>query len=186
MLKRTSRCLLTFLYHKMKSFSLSYFLIAFGASFASCHTLSPREGPGPKVGYTGETGPLAWGRISGLGAELCSTGRQQSPINIGDDPKVTLFNFRNLGLVLDFKNIRDTTFRNTGLTVEVNATDSGSTTTVNGTEYDLVQFHFHTPSEHRLFEEHFPLEVHFVHVKKSQDPHVTNLTFYCPRTENEN
>jgi carbonic anhydrase len=29
--------------------------------------------------------------------------------------------------------------------------------------YKLVQFHFHTPSEHRLHGEQFPMELHFVH-----------------------
>ena len=30
-------------------------------------------------------------------------------------------------------------------------------------KYKLLQFHFHTPSEHRLRDESFPMEVHFVH-----------------------
>jgi carbonic anhydrase len=32
-----------------------------------------------------------------------------------------------------------------------------------GTRYELVQFHFHTPAEHRLDGRHFPVEQHFVH-----------------------
>jgi carbonic anhydrase len=32
-----------------------------------------------------------------------------------------------------------------------------------GTRYELVQFHFHTPAEHRLDRNHFPLEQHWVH-----------------------
>ena len=29
--------------------------------------------------------------------------------------------------------------------------------------YDLLQFHFHTPSEHRVAGRSFPMEIHFVH-----------------------
>ncbi|SDZ40465.1 carbonic anhydrase [Amycolatopsis xylanica] len=35
--------------------------------------------------------------------------------------------------------------------------------TLAGTRYDLIQFHFHTPSEHRFNGRSTPLEVHFVH-----------------------
>ena len=35
--------------------------------------------------------------------------------------------------------------------------------TVGGDRFDLLQFHFHTPSEHLITGEQFPMEVHFVH-----------------------
>ncbi|MFC5099631.1 carbonic anhydrase family protein [Kibdelosporangium philippinense] len=35
--------------------------------------------------------------------------------------------------------------------------------TLAGTRYDLVQFHFHTPSEHKFEGRHAPLEMHLVH-----------------------
>ncbi|MFC0105369.1 carbonic anhydrase family protein [Kibdelosporangium aridum] len=35
--------------------------------------------------------------------------------------------------------------------------------TLAGTRYDLVQFHFHTPSEHTFEGRHAPLEMHLVH-----------------------
>ena len=34
---------------------------------------------------------------------------------------------------------------------------------VDGLAYDLIQFHFHSPSEHLINGERYPLEVHFVH-----------------------
>jgi carbonic anhydrase len=34
---------------------------------------------------------------------------------------------------------------------------------VEGARYRLVQFHFHTPSEHALSRAHTPMEIHFVH-----------------------
>lgn len=41
--------------------------------------------------------------------------------------------------------------------------DKGSKTTVNGKVFELKQFHHHSPSEHTVDGEYFPLEVHFVH-----------------------
>ncbi|MEV4312403.1 carbonic anhydrase family protein [Actinocrispum sp. NPDC049592] len=35
--------------------------------------------------------------------------------------------------------------------------------TLSGTRYDLIQFHFHTPSEHRFEGQSTPLELHLVH-----------------------
>ena len=46
--------------------------------------------------------------------------------------------------------------------VQVNY-DKGSSLTVNGQEYELVQFHFHTPSEHTFNEEAYGMELHLVH-----------------------
>lgn len=37
------------------------------------------------------------------------------------------------------------------------------TTTFGGNQFELAQFHIHTPSEHRINREYFPLEVHMVH-----------------------
>ncbi len=38
----------------------------------------------------------------------------------------------------------------------------GNTAVVGGSELELVQFHFHTPSEHTFDGVHTPLEVHLV------------------------
>jgi carbonic anhydrase len=78
-----------------------------------------------------------------------------------------------------------------GTTIEVIV---NGTTTFAGSEFRLKQFHMHTPSEHRIGEEYYPLELHFVHegVGKSYpllqfykafslDPslkHVQQQTFY--------
>jgi carbonic anhydrase len=51
-------------------------------------------------------------------------------------------------------------FENLGTTIEVIV---NGTTTVAGSEFQLVQFHMHTPSEHHINGEYHPLEVHMVH-----------------------
>ena len=50
-------------------------------------------------------------------------------------------------------------FSNLGSTVQVFL---DGTTIVLGKEYSLLQYHFHTPSEHYINGEYFPLEMHMV------------------------
>jgi carbonic anhydrase len=40
---------------------------------------------------------------------------------------------------------------------------------VDGIRYDLLQFHFHQPSEHTLNGNHSPMEAHFVHLRADTD-----------------
>lgn len=61
---------------------------------------------------------------------------------------------------INIPRIETAEFENLGSTVEVLA--SGTTEFGNVT-FNLKQFHFHSPSEHRIDEEYFPLEMHMVH-----------------------
>ncbi|TIV73400.1 MAG: carbonate dehydratase, partial [Mesorhizobium sp.] len=51
---------------------------------------------------------------------------------------------------------------NNGHTIQINM-PQGSTLTRSDRVYELVQFHFHAPSEHHVAGKSFPMEVHFVH-----------------------
>jgi carbonic anhydrase len=87
---------------------------------------------------------------------VCATGRRQSPIDIGQGlaPHVDDLSFDYQPSPLDLVN--------NGHTVQVNY-EIGSHLSVRGVSYDLVQFHFHAHSEHRLAGHFAPLEVHLVH-----------------------
>lgn len=63
-------------------------------------------------------------------------------------------------LAINFPSVGSAKLENLGTTLEVPVTGS---TTIAGVQYNLKQFHFHTPSEHRIFEEYYPLEMHLVH-----------------------
>jgi len=54
------------------------------------------------------------------------------------------------------------TVLNNGHTVQVNY-DPGSYIELDGVRYDLVQFHYHAPSEHTVRGVSFPAELHIVH-----------------------
>ena len=105
--------------------------------------------------YSGEEGPEHWGALSEEFG-LCATGEEQSPIDLVDAagenlPDIT-FNYQPSALNII----------NNGHTVQVNY-DPGSSIEVDGVVYDLLQFHFHSQSEHTIDGASYPLELHLVH-----------------------
>ncbi|EZF30621.1 hypothetical protein H109_03956 [Trichophyton interdigitale MR816] len=106
--------------------------------------------------YTGEGGPLHWTGLNPTANWQCGYDSTQSPIAIDSQ---TIRYARKGSVKIDIPTARMADFENLGSTVEVPA--SGKLT-VKGKVYNLVQFHFHTPSEHRIDEEYSPMEIHFV------------------------
>lgn len=109
--------------------------------------------------YEGEHGPEHWGEVSPE-AKVCGIGAAQSPINIDTTIKADLPE-----LVVQWQP-GATEVVNNGHTIQVNLAQ-GSTMTVGDKIYDLVQFHFHHPSEHRFDGKVFAMEVHFVHKSRA-------------------
>ena len=109
--------------------------------------------------YEGGAGPVAWAKLNPEFAR-CATGARQSPIDIRDGIKVQLD-----PVEFDYK---PTPFRviDNGHTVQVNV-DPGNTISVLGRRYELVQFHFHRPSEERINGKRFDMVAHLVHKDES-------------------
>lgn len=59
--------------------------------------------------------------------------------------------------------------RNLGHTVQLDV-DPGAALRFDGEQYELLQFHFHTPSEHLVDGMTYPLEMHLVHRRVGDDP----------------
>jgi carbonic anhydrase len=114
-------------------------------------------------GYDELNGPLDWHGLSD-GNKLCATGKNQSPVNIysGSFNKVSgsSFNF-TIDSAPDGVELE-----NTGHNVQVYAEGSAE---VDGGSYQLAQYHFHTPSEHRIDTEYYPMEVHFVFQNEAEE-----------------
>jgi carbonic anhydrase len=105
--------------------------------------------------YEGEHGPAHWGDVKSDYA-MCKTGKNQSPIDITSAVKADLppiqFAYRTAQLRII----------NNGHSIQVNYPE-GSFITVNGKPYQLVQFHFHHPSEEKIKGKHFDMVAHLVH-----------------------
>ena len=105
--------------------------------------------------YGGDTGPDSWGMLKPE-FKTCMMGKRQSPIDIRDGIKVQLE-------PIQFE-YRPTPFKvlDNGHTVQVNL-EPGNSITVLGRRYDLVQFHFHRPSEERINGRQYEMVAHLVH-----------------------
>ena len=88
---------------------------------------------------------------------VCKQGGAQSPIDIDNAIRVPALP----GLSLSYGQSR-VKLTNNGHTIQVNV-DKGSSLTLDGKRFDLLQFHFHTPSEHTIEGRSYPLEMHLVH-----------------------
>ena len=106
--------------------------------------------------YEGETGTDFWGELNPEFA-ICKAGNAQSPINI-----------EGSGFSLDVGSI-DLDYRDTPLKIVNNSRtiridyQPGSSLTLDGRTYELLQFHFHQPSEHLISGKAAEMEAHFVH-----------------------
>ncbi|RWA97237.1 MAG: carbonic anhydrase [Mesorhizobium sp.] len=130
-------------------------------------------------GYAGPAGPEHWGDLDERNF-VCSAGTQQSPIDVkgaikADIPQIAIGWHKGGGRMV-----------NNGHTIQVNL-PQGSTLTRGDRVYDLLQFHFHAPSEHHVAGRNFPMEAHFVHKDADSDtvgvlgvfltPGATNASF---------
>ena len=111
-------------------------------------------------GYSADVGPSHWSMLNEK-FHMCSEGHQQSPINIDESKGKDI---ELPALAINYASGSKSVINN-GHTVQVNIQD-GDTLKINGEDYSLKQFHFHTPSENHINGKSFPLEAHFVHATK--------------------
>jgi carbonic anhydrase len=104
--------------------------------------------------YEGETGPANWGRKPEWAA--CGNGNRQSPIDLRDGMKVDLEQ-----IVFDYKPSAFNVVDN-GHTVQVTV-GPGNYISLQNRSFELLQFHFHRPSEERINGKGFEMVVHLVH-----------------------
>lgn len=115
----------------------------------------PPVARGTHWSYEGDSGPANWSKIN-VDWGKCGTGNRQSPIDIRDGMKVELEQ-----ITFDYHpssfNVTDN-----GHTVQV-MVGSGNFITVQNRMYELIQFHFHRPSEERINGKGYEMVVHLVH-----------------------
>ena len=117
----------------------------------------------PHWGYSGEDGPAHWGDLAPE-FSACSRGAQQSPVDISD---AAVFRAEAGALAFDY---HATPLRiiNNGHTIQINY-QPGSTLALRGQTYQIVQFHFHVPSEHARDGKLSDMELHIVHQSAAKE-----------------
>jgi carbonic anhydrase len=109
----------------------------------------------PHWSYQGATGPQHWGDLES-DYSACKAGAHQSPIDIRAPERTSLpaiqFDYHAVPL----------TIVNNGHTIQIEY-PSGSFITVDGHKYQLVQFHFHHPSEEKINGHGYDMVAHLVH-----------------------
>ena len=145
-------------------------------------------------GYEGEGGPVHWGDLASEYA-VCKIGKNQSPINIeegkvapGAAVRAVKFDYKPTPLSI----------LNNGHTIVLNYAP-GSSVAVDGKKYELLQFHFHAPSEHTVAAKPYVMEAHLVHknaegqlavigifmVEGKENPFIAEIFKYMPEKADE-
>jgi carbonic anhydrase len=149
----------------MKSFSLPPFVLAAAALAFTVSTAfaaepaKPSAPAAPHWSYDGATSPSHWGALKSGNPE-CAKGMSQSPIDI--DIKSS-----DMGKIEDPYRFqyRDSRVKvvNNGHAIQANLESKSDKLDYQHDVYVLQQFHFHSPSEHTVDGQHFPMEMHLVH-----------------------
>lgn len=130
------------------------------SSLLGCNSLETASKNNSKTnwGYIGKEGPENWGNLSS-DFYACQLGKSQSPINLESAVDAELETLK-----INYKN-SPLRIINNGHTIQVNY-QPGSILTLDNQEFELLQFHFHHPSEHQVEGESFLMELHLVHKSK--------------------
>jgi len=121
-------------------------------------------------GYDGDGGPEHWAALDNK-FELCGSGKQQSPIDIQTagmklSPNPIEFHYGTSAINVV----------NNGHTIQANY-DKGSYAMIGGKRYDLLQFHFHSPSEHTIDSKPADMVAHMVHKAEDGELAVVGVLF---------
>lgn len=129
--------------------------------------------------YQGSTAPEHWSDLS-PDNHLCTTGKNQSPINI--DSKKTLYapNRQQRGLKFNYGLIPSATISNTGhgIRIDIGSNNNRSANIkLDGVTFELKHLDIHMPSENTVNNKHFPMEIQFVHKSKDQQSAIVSLMY---------
>ncbi|NET73598.1 MAG: carbonate dehydratase [Sphaerospermopsis sp. SIO1G2] len=109
-----------------------------------------------------------WGDIS-QDYQVCKMGKQQSPIDLNSTIKSEL-----KPVEIHYQDIQLSVINNSH-TIQVN-NQLENFIILDDHKFDLLQFHFHHPSEHSVSGKNYPMEIHFVH--KNEDGNLAVLAVF--------
>ncbi len=159
-----------------------------GASAAVGAAVLPRWTAGAAPAGAAPADTAATGRAAPAdtaGARVLPAAADQTPIDIRTNrvvawpPQPMLrFHYPSVDLELEYVNKDGSAgcgVRDHEETVEAVVPAGAAWVTLDGVRHDLLQFHFHTPSEHLVDGRAFPMEQHFVHRSAAGDLLVVGL-----------
>lgn len=143
--------------------------------------------------YEGQSGPQHWAQLNPAN-QLCSSGLNQSPLNINGSLKSPLFTLKvdyapvplqivNNGhtIQLDYATLAQDERHKIAIDGKQyllpSASQFNSGIHISGEYYPLKQLHFHSPSEHQINGRQFVLEAHLVHANAAGQLAVVALLF---------
>lgn len=115
-------------------------------------------------GYSGDIAPDKWGDLKPE-FKICKCGKSQSPVEV--DSKTTVEIDELNRVKIEYKN-SNVEIVNTGNSIQVNPKDGGKISIAKD-EYKLVQFHFHSKSEHMIDKMRHDMVIHFVHQRSESE-----------------
>lgn len=130
-------------------------LLFFSGSWIHAQSKNKNKGNQAKNWSYDRTGPAYWGDLDPNYSE-CGTGKTQSPIDLSNPTKSNLPT-----LAFEYKDV-PLKMVNDGYNMHVEIAP-GNFLDIEGEKFQLLQFHFHLPSEHTINGKHLPMEVHLVH-----------------------
>ncbi|KAI0201725.1 alpha carbonic anhydrase [Astrocystis sublimbata] len=134
----------------------------FGFCGGRTHLDTREEGfvPVSNFGYVAQGSPVLWHHLSPANS-ACAAGSNQSPIDMVNGV-FTMATSNDVTVTLPDELPEGAVFENLGSTVEVVMEGKGAKLELDGEEYELMQFHFHHPSEHIDNGVSLPMEMHMV------------------------
>ncbi|KAL0383508.1 UNVERIFIED_CONTAM: Alpha carbonic anhydrase 4 [Sesamum calycinum] len=109
--------------------------------------------------WNSDKGPGNWGNLD-RNWKACGVGKIQSPIDLNDDRVSILHTLGNLKRTYK---PAPAVIKNRGHDIMVAWEGDAGGVVINGTEFKLLQSHWHTPSEHTVDGKRFKMEIHMVH-----------------------
>ncbi|QCD96975.1 alpha carbonic anhydrase 4-like [Vigna unguiculata] len=169
------------LHTNLNFFSVLFFLFILYLSTFPASSLSHSKTEDAEFGYKegSSNGPEKWWRLNPKWT-VCGKGKRQSPIDLSDK---VVNQFPELGQLQKHYKPAPAVLKNIGHAIMVQWNGNAGKLNISGTYYELIQCHWHTPSEHTFNGTNFELELHAVHKNSKGEIAVIGIWYKIGRPD---